>query len=289
MTDPKHSRPDAAEPVDSGIFDLAELVRRYESDPPPPDDLAVSSWTPQPMLGPGIRAPSGWSSSKRWAWLTPLVAAAIFALGHVSGAFAAARLGFEPEPEAMTLDAKAHPTPAPGGRAEVEAEPAPVAEPEPEPVVQPQPEPTAATTPRRRARRPARTPAPPAPAAPVHQWETGSHEEAAIDRDLDTLLDSALGGPAEATPGEAPTEALPPTPTARQVRTTLDALAGEVRQCAESGDVTARIVISGPTGRVSSASVSGSARAACMERVLRTARFPRFERERFTVLYPYRW
>ncbi len=90
-----------------------------------------------------------------------------------------------------------------------------------------------------------------------------------------------------------PTESLPETPTRRQVLTTLRSLEGEVRQCVEGEDgvVSTRIVVEGATGRVASVHVTGAlagtVAGSCAARVVRTARFPRFARERFEIAFPY--
>ncbi|MCZ7680642.1 MAG: hypothetical protein M5U28_18485 [Sandaracinaceae bacterium] len=127
-------------------------------------------------------------------------------------------------------------------------------------------------------------------AAPAHSWATGGQDAPrALDRSVDELLDQALRSTSsDPRPTAAPS--LPEIPTRRQVETTLRALEGEVAMCGE-GDVTARVVIAGATGEVESATVSGASSAAvssCVARVVRTARFPRFERERFVVAFPYR-
>jgi hypothetical protein len=113
-----------------------------------------------------------------------------------------------------------------------------------------------------------------------------------VDPSIDDLLDRALGG-SPAQPVVTPTESLPETPTRHQVLTTLRSLEGEVRMCAEGADgvVSTRLVVDGDTGRVTSATVSGdfagTAIGSCAARVVRTARFPRFSRERFEIAFPY--
>jgi hypothetical protein len=131
---------------------------------------------------------------------------------------------------------------------------------------------------------------------PAERWETGDSASAPVDASLDSLLDRALGGaPANDGAGEAaPARTLPETPTRAQVLTTLRALEGEVRECAEGdrGLVESRLVVVGATGRVSTAQISGdfagTAQGSCMARVLRTAQFPEFSRDRFEVSFPYR-
>lgn len=296
MKTPKTSTPpEPATPRDdSGLFDLAALTGRYPAPPEPRrEDYAVGMWTPGPMLEPAPRR-FAWAASLRWVALAPLLAALVFGLGHVSGALATGEIGGAPvTPVTVTLDRKVSPVdePSPQPSLDPVVEPEPEAEPEPEVVAEVVAEATPA--PNRRARTPrpttpARTTPPrTTPANPATSWETGGADEAPIDRSLDDLLDAALGEPSAET--ATPSAVLPRTPTARQVRLTLDALSGEVAQCADTGQVTARVVVNGDTGRVRSADVSGSPEAACMERVLETARFPRFSQDTFTVLFPYRW
>jgi hypothetical protein len=71
-------------------------------------------------------------------------------------------------------------------------------------------------------------------------------------------------------------------------------VAGAVSRCGrgESGRVTVNVVISGSSGRVSSATVTGSfagtAVGSCAARAVRGARFPRFRDKSLTVRgYPF--
>ncbi len=134
---------------------------------------------------------------------------------------------------------------------------------------------------------------PTAPSAPAQRWDTGGQDAPqAMERSIDDLLDSALGG-APAQPVMTPTESLPETPTRSQVLTTLRSLEGEIRMCTEGADgvVDTRLVVDGATGRVTSVSVrgdfAGTAAGTCAARVVRTAHFPRFARERFEISFPY--
>ncbi|HJL19350.1 MAG TPA: hypothetical protein RMH99_27035, partial [Sandaracinaceae bacterium LLY-WYZ-13_1] len=126
--------------------------------------------------------------------------------------------------------------------------------------------------------------------APAHSWQTGGGGGAPLDDDLDSLLDRALG---DASPDPRPTarRTLPDTPTRRQVATTLRALEGDVRRCGGDGVADTRIVVAGDTGRVVGVSVGGDAAgtsaASCVADHVRSARFPRFSRERFTIRFPY--
>jgi hypothetical protein len=127
---------------------------------------------------------------------------------------------------------------------------------------------------------------------PAERWDTGAHDGDATDDSLDALLDRALGGAPRA-PVVTATESLPDTPTRQQVLTTLRALEGEIRECAEgaNGVVQTRLVVNGSTGRVSDVSVggvvAGTPAARCATDILESARFPRFARERFEISFPY--
>ncbi len=294
MTHPKPSSPEITAARDSGLFDLATLADRYEpvATEEPPTFLTPGVLGP-PTLRPPVVVPERrfrWAATIGWASLAALLAATTFALGSASGALASGSLEGAAPPVAITLDRKTAEVRPAEVSEERAVEEAVEATPEPEPSVETAAEPTVTrepTTRPRRARVTPRAPASTTPATPALSWETGGPEDGSVGRDLDALLDAALGGPSA--PTSTPAEALPRTPTARQVRVTLDALSGEVQQCAEDGDVTARVVVDGATGAVRDARVTGSSASACMERVLETARFPRFGQDTFTVLFPYRW
>ena len=120
--------------------------------------------------------------------------------------------------------------------------------------------------------------------------------------DMDDLLTRALGGTPTAggtmtdAPMVAPMEdrsALPETPSRPAVTRALGGLMARMRQCAgdQVGMATARIRVNN-NGQVISANIGGSPfggtpQGACMERVVQTARFPRFQRTHFDVTYPF--
>lgn len=120
--------------------------------------------------------------------------------------------------------------------------------------------------------------------------------------DMDDLLTRALGGTPTAggTMTEATMEvamedrsALPETPSRSAVTRALGGLMARMRQCAgdQVGMATARIRVNN-NGQVASANIGGSPfggtpQGTCMERVVRTARFPRFQRTHFDVTYPF--
>lgn len=145
----------------------------------------------------------------------------------------------------------------------------------------------------------------PAPAAMVAAMTAPMTEMAAAmtDRDMDDLLDSALGG--RPTAGGTMTEPtmmaaamedtanLPETPSRAAVTRALGGLMPRIRRCAgdQVGLATARLRVRND-GSVASANVGGSPfggtpQGACMERIVRTARFPRFRRTTFDVTYPF--
>jgi hypothetical protein len=80
------------------------------------------------------------------------------------------------------------------------------------------------------------------------------------------------------------------TPTRDDVMSAMSGVKGKVANCKGSGVATARMTVSGSTGRVSSASVTGVTGAAqsCVERAVKTARFPRFQQSSFTVKFPFK-
>lgn len=124
-----------------------------------------------------------------------------------------------------------------------------------------------------------------------------------MERNMDDLLNSALGGqPAMggaqtvATMTPAATMAdpnLPDTPSRSAVSRALGGLMGQIRRCAgdQVGLANARIRVRND-GTVASVSIAGSPfggtpQGACMERVVRQARFPRFRRSNFDITFPF--
>jgi hypothetical protein len=93
--------------------------------------------------------------------------------------------------------------------------------------------------------------------------------------------------------------ALPHTPSRDDVVTALNAITYDVLACARGrhGSVYVAIhVVSDGTvtsvtitaGELDGAPVAGTAEGECIAAVVRTARFPPFEREDFTINYPFR-
>ncbi len=128
-----------------------------------------------------------------------------------------------------------------------------------------------------------------------------AEEETGGMHSVEDLLDRAIGGNAPAPTMEeepAPTmEAsnanLPETPSRAAVTRALGGLMSRMRQCAgdQVGIATARIRVSN-NGQVQSANIGGrpfggTPQGDCMERVVKTARFPRFTRSHFDVTYPF--
>jgi predicted Zn finger-like uncharacterized protein len=121
--------------------------------------------------------------------------------------------------------------------------------------------------------------------------------------DIDSLLDQALSG------GMAPSMAaasssssasaggggnLPDTPSRDQVSSALRSVQGAVSSCGggQHGVAMVAITVSGSSGRVTNANVSGQFAGtpvgSCVARAVRGAQFPRFRRPTFNVSFPYR-
>jgi hypothetical protein len=109
--------------------------------------------------------------------------------------------------------------------------------------------------------------------------------------EVGAAVDHALGLDDPLAP--APAETLPAGPTRAEVAAALRSVSAPVARCGllRGGRVTVDATVHGPTGRVTSVSVSGDDAAdvgACVERAVRGARFPRFADESFTVRgFPY--
>ena len=113
------------------------------------------------------------------------------------------------------------------------------------------------------------------------------------NRSIDDLLDVAVAKKAAAPTAAAPTAA--ESPTRADVLTAMRGIEAEVRACAGSEPVTGTanvaITVAGPTGKVTSAEVTGITGqvGSCIARVARTATFAPFSKDRFSVTYPYRF
>jgi hypothetical protein len=109
--------------------------------------------------------------------------------------------------------------------------------------------------------------------------------------EVGAVVDLALGLDEPLTP--APAAALPASPSRAEVLSALRGVSEPVARCGllRGGRVTVDATVHGPTGRVTSVSVSGDDAGevgACVERAVRGARFPRFADESFTIRgFPY--
>jgi hypothetical protein len=87
---------------------------------------------------------------------------------------------------------------------------------------------------------------------------------------------------------------LPEQPPRDSVASGLRSVAGAVAACGQGqhGVANTTVTISGSTGRVSNAQVTGQFAGtpigSCVARAVRGARFPRFSRPTFQVSFPYR-
>ncbi len=93
---------------------------------------------------------------------------------------------------------------------------------------------------------------------------------------------------------EAAAEALPEKPSQSDVLGALKAAEPTVLACAgyKTGAAKVKVVVAGPTGTVTSATViggdfAGTPEGTCMEKALVGAVFPKFTQPEFTVTYPY--
>lgn len=194
-----------------------------------------------------------------------------------------------PEPEIVEVE----PTPEPE-IAEVEPTP------EPEPAVEEAPdfeEPIAAATPEvtkkrtRRARRPHR--ARKLSAARKRAGSSRPTSRAKPKKSIDDVLESAMGGRAKRGSSRPGARAKTPSqPSRQQVLAAMRKVAPSVKACAKGsgGTAMARISVKGSSGKVTSVSVKGvkPSAAICMTRAIRRARFPRFEKNRFDINFPFK-
>ena len=92
----------------------------------------------------------------------------------------------------------------------------------------------------------------------------------------------------------AAAESLSESPSREQTLSAMRGIEAGVRACAAADGVTGTalvaIDVAGSSGRVESADVSGvdGATAACIAKLARSAKFPRFSKPTFSVKYPYR-
>ncbi len=135
--------------------------------------------------------------------------------------------------------------------------------------------------------------APAAPAAPAPA--PAAPKQSSVDKSIDDLLDSALNGkPAAKKAAPAPAANLAATPTRDEVIDAMKGVAPRVQACGngQSGVATAKIVVAGPTGRVTSVEVSGQFAgtpvASCIVKEVGKAKFPKFSNATFSVAYPFK-
>ncbi|MHC5021570.1 MAG: hypothetical protein ACYTGX_15980, partial [Planctomycetota bacterium] len=120
------------------------------------------------------------------------------------------------------------------------------------------------------------------------------------DESLDSLLASALDGASKPRKKSAPKKAssgssLPATPSRGDVGKALKRVARAVKACGkgQSGVAMTKITVSGATGRVTNAQVSGSFGGSpvgsCVARTVRSkARFPKFKNPTLNITYPFK-
>lgn len=291
----------AGQPSDdggSGMVDIRKLAgaleRRVESEPPPVDDLlAVAPPVGLGPLGAPVIPPSEPTSTR----LPAILGASVAGLALAATAVAIAVVVI-PRSDARAADVSNHgdidrgetvvehvPTPEP----EVESTPEPVAVAElTEPEVTAEPE--VEETPAARARRP-RRPRVARSEAPTPRAETPTDPG---ERSLQEMMRETLGDETRRRPAERARDDRPMTPTRAQVSEAMDGVAGAVRSCGQgaSGMVPVAVVFSGESGRVRSAQVQGTnvppAVRSCVARAVRGASVVSFQRDRFSVTYPFR-
>jgi predicted RNA-binding Zn-ribbon protein involved in translation (DUF1610 family) len=125
---------------------------------------------------------------------------------------------------------------------------------------------------------PVQTPAPPAP-----------------DDTVGNAVQEALEQPDQQPEkqAEAVDPSLPESPSAAQIKTVMSGLSSRVRNCSDgaTGTITVDVTVSGPTGRVTAATVTGQFTGtpvgSCAARLVRSARFPQFRQPSFSFRYPF--
>ncbi|MCS6797207.1 MAG: zinc-ribbon domain-containing protein [Myxococcota bacterium] len=121
---------------------------------------------------------------------------------------------------------------------------------------------------------------------------------------IDELLDRAIGGAGTSMASPAPTAMAPPSqdsdlpeqPTREVVLNAMRAIQDQVAACgqgqAQRGTAMTNVTVSGATGRVTGAEVTGQFAGtpvgSCVARAVRGARFPRFRRDTFSFSFPFR-
>jgi predicted Zn finger-like uncharacterized protein len=135
----------------------------------------------------------------------------------------------------------------------------------------------------------AETASAPEPVAPPPKKPTASSSDSSID----DLLSGALGGKAAAKPAK-PTESLAATPSRDDVLAAMKSVAAKVQSCANgtTGVAQAKVVVAGPTGRITSVDVTGAGAggpaAACISKEVGKAKFPKFSQPTFSFTFPFK-
>jgi predicted Zn finger-like uncharacterized protein len=119
---------------------------------------------------------------------------------------------------------------------------------------------------------------------------------ASSDSSIDDLLSGALGGKAKppAATSKPAAEALPATPSRDDVLSAMKSVAPQVSSCANgvTGVAQAKVMVAGPTGRVTSVDVSGAGSggptAACISKTVGKAKFPKFSQPTFSFTFPFK-
>jgi predicted Zn finger-like uncharacterized protein len=138
-------------------------------------------------------------------------------------------------------------------------------------------------------------------AAPARSDEPAPKPAAAKARggssSIDELLDGAIGGSGKAPAKKAAPAAeadsnLPEKPTREDVLASMNSVKDAVSACAngQNGVAFANITVSGKSGRVSGAEITGITGEAgsCIARAVRKATFPKFKSDTFQVKFPFR-
>ena len=115
----------------------------------------------------------------------------------------------------------------------------------------------------------------------------------AQNRSIDDLLDGAVEKKGSAKQAAAPASNLPETPSRDDVLAAMRGVESAVQACGRAEGVTGKAEVQlevASSGKVSSADVSGVSDSvgACIQRAVRSAKFPKFEKPSFAVKFPYR-
>jgi predicted Zn finger-like uncharacterized protein len=112
---------------------------------------------------------------------------------------------------------------------------------------------------------------------------------------IDELLEGAIGGgsskpSSKASAAPAAASNLPEKPSREDVLSAMNGVKDAVKACGGTGVAIASVTVSGKTGRVSGAEISGVTGEAgsCIARAVRKASFPKFQTDSFQVKYPFK-